>query len=142
MVKILTDNGHTVNWWMRSKTAIEHLKVKHHNPHYLTMVNYDMKLINLYEDISLIIRQSDIILIGVPSAFLIETMALLPKEIFRDKIILSSIKGILPNENVILNEYLENVFDVSLENYCCIAVHDTHFCCQRWLITHRGRHTS
>ncbi|GBL34466.1 glycerol-3-phosphate dehydrogenase [NAD(P)+] [Filimonas sp.] len=121
LVKILTDNGHTVNWWMRSKTAIEHLHKTHHNPHYLKSVNYDMRLISLYDDIDRCIRQSDIILIGIPSAFIVDTLSALPKDIFQGKKILSAIKGILPNQNVLLNEYLETEFQVSIHDYCCIA---------------------
>ncbi|MBK7762848.1 MAG: glycerol-3-phosphate dehydrogenase [Bacteroidetes bacterium] len=121
LVKILTDNGHAVNWWMRSKEAIAHLRNKHHNPHYLSMVNFDMQLIHLFDDLPSCIHSSDIILIGIPSAFIVETLADLPKDIFSNKKILSSIKGILPNENVILNEYLEKEFQVLLQDYCCIA---------------------
>ncbi len=80
-----------------------------------------MKLINLFDDISNCITQSDIILIGIPSAFIVETIATLPKNIFDGKKILSAIKGILPNQNVLLNEYLETEFQVSIQDYCCIA---------------------
>jgi glycerol-3-phosphate dehydrogenase (NAD(P)+) len=121
LVKILTDNGHKVNWWMRSKEAISHLKLTHHNPHYLTTVNYDMKLIHLFEELVTCIQQSNIILIGIPSAFILDTIGALPKDTFKDKIILSAIKGILPNQNCLLNEYLEKEFEVSIHDYCCIA---------------------
>jgi glycerol-3-phosphate dehydrogenase (NAD(P)+) len=121
LVKILTDNGHTIHWWMRSAAAREHLLKKHHNPHYLSMVNYNMDLIRLYDDAALAIHSGDIILIGIPSAFIRETLHDLPETIFQGKKILSSIKGILPEQNVILNEYLEAQFQVLLQDYCCIA---------------------
>ena len=121
LVKILNDNGHHVHWWMRSKEAIDHLQRKHHNPHYLTSVNYDMKLITLFDDPEACIKQSDMILIGIPSAFIINTIGSLPADIFQDKKILSAIKGILPDHHVLLNEYLETAFNVSIQDYCCIA---------------------
>ncbi|HNB81606.1 MAG TPA: glycerol-3-phosphate dehydrogenase, partial [Chitinophagaceae bacterium] len=108
-------------WWMRSKTALEHLRSKHHNPHYLSMVNYNMELINLYQDLPEAIRESNVLLIGIPSAFIVEMLSELPETILNEKKILSSIKGILPGENVVLNEYLERRFGMALTDYCCIA---------------------
>ena len=121
LVKILTDNGYSVNWWMRSKAAIDHLRNTHHNPHYLKSVNYDMKRIHLFDDVASCILESDIILIGIPSAFITETISHLPADIFEKKMILSAIKGILPEQHVLLNEYLESAFHVSINQYCCIA---------------------
>ena len=41
LAKILTDNGHTIQWWMRSTEALEKIKSTSHNPHYLTSVKYN-----------------------------------------------------------------------------------------------------
>lgn len=121
LVKILNDNGHHVNWWMRSQTAIEHIRKAHHNPNYLTSVNYDMNLIHLFEDLERCIIESNIILIGIPSAFIVDTIGNLPKDIFNNKKILSAVKGILPNQNSLLNEYLDKTFTFPIADYCCIA---------------------
>jgi glycerol-3-phosphate dehydrogenase (NAD(P)+) len=77
-----------------------------------------MDLICLYDDAALAIHSGDIILIGIPSAFIRDTLHDLPETIFQGKKILSSIKGILPDQNVILNEYLEAKFQVLLHDYC------------------------
>ena len=61
------------------------------------------------------------ILLGIPSAFIIETLRGLPETIFQHKKILSAIKGILPEQHILLNEFLEQAFHVSLHDYCCIA---------------------
>jgi len=121
LAKILTDNKQPIHWWMRSSEAIQSLTITHHNPHYLTSVKFDMNVVTLHDNIQEAIEASDIILIGIPSAFVVEALQGLPITIFKDKIILSAIKGILPNENVILNEYLEAHFSVSLDDYCCIS---------------------
>ena len=42
LVKILTDNGNTVNWWIRNEKSIEHIQRRRHNPHYLHSVNFDI----------------------------------------------------------------------------------------------------
>jgi glycerol-3-phosphate dehydrogenase (NAD(P)+) len=41
----------------------------------------------------------------------------LPKNIFQNKKIVSAIKGILPEQNLLLNEYLKAEFSVDLKNY-------------------------
>ena len=41
----------------------------------------------------------------------------LPKNIFEGKKIVSAVKGILPEENVLLNDYLKEHFNVQLSDY-------------------------
>ena len=44
----------------------------------------------------------------------------MPKNIFEGKKIVSAIKGILPEDNLLLNDYLKKQFNVSLENYFAV----------------------
>lgn len=121
LAKILTDNGHSICWWMRSFEARVKIQETGHNPHYLTSVQYNLNQIVLTQDIEEAISNSDIIIIGVPSAFIVDVLKPLSKNIFQHKKIVSAIKGILPNENLLLNEYLEKEFNFSLQNYACIT---------------------
>ncbi len=121
LAKILTDNGHQIHWWMRSTEAIEKLRSTSHNPHYLTSVKYDTHLIHLFNNLEEAIQHRDIIIIGIPSAYVVEVLKNCPKQCFENKIVLSAIKGILPNENVLLNDYLERQFDMDISNYGCIS---------------------
>ena len=45
LAKILTDNNHSINWWIRSQTVIDHFKKRHHNPQYLSSAYFDTNLI-------------------------------------------------------------------------------------------------
>lgn len=121
LVKILTDNGHTINWWMRSEKAIEKIKETGHNPHYLNIVKYKTEQLNLFNSISEAIQNGDIILLGIPSAFIVEMLDVLPTNIFEGKTILSAVKGIIPNKNQLVNEYLSDTFNVKLDDYACIS---------------------
>jgi glycerol-3-phosphate dehydrogenase (NAD(P)+) len=121
LVKILTDNGHTINWWMRSEKAIEKIKATGHNPHYLSIVKYNTTQLNLFHSISAAIQQGDIILLGIPSAFIVDMLSELPSTIFEGKKIVSAVKGIIPNKNQLVNEYLADQFDVKLNDYSCIS---------------------
>lgn len=121
LAKILTDNNHSINWWMRSEEALQHIQATGHNPHYLSIVKYDTALLSLYNDLTKAIESSDIILIGIPSAFVADLLHDLPKNIFDGKIILSAIKGILPKRALLLNEFLQQEFSFPLEKYCCVS---------------------
>ncbi|MBL7766253.1 MAG: NAD(P)-binding domain-containing protein [Chitinophagaceae bacterium] len=121
LAKILTDNGQSIQWWMRSADALKSLQETGHNPHYLTTVQFDMNLIGLHTDLIQAIHQSDIILVGIPSAFIADVFAILPKDTFKGKVVLSAVKGILPGHSQLLNEYLKDHFDLPTENYCCIS---------------------
>lgn len=121
LAKILTDNGHPIRWWMRSLDAIEKIKNTSHNPHYLTSVKYNNELLQLYSNISEAINDGEIIIVGIPSAFVADALNDCPKNIFDKKIILSAVKGILPGKNVLLNTWLHDTFGVPIEMYGCIS---------------------
>jgi glycerol-3-phosphate dehydrogenase (NAD(P)+) len=121
LAKILTDNGHTICWWMRSKEALQQLATTGHNPHYLSSVKFPVHQLKLEPNLEVAIAQSSVVLIGTPSAFVEEVLGILPPTVFEHKIILSAIKGILPLQATLLNEYLERNFNFPLQQYACIG---------------------
>ena len=47
LVKILTQNGHAVHWWVRNPTQLENIKRKRLNPQYLPTVRLDLSQLTL-----------------------------------------------------------------------------------------------
>lgn len=117
IAKILTDNNNTIWWWNRSDAAIAQFKVKKHNPQYLTAARFDTDKLNLTTNVEEVIIKSDVIIIAIPSAYTSEVLLSLPKNIFEGKKIISAVKGILPEENELLNDFLQKNFSVNIENY-------------------------
>jgi glycerol-3-phosphate dehydrogenase (NAD(P)+) len=117
LAKILTDNNNSIAWWIRSETIITHLKNRHHNPQYLSSAYFDTSLLNLTTNVAEVIHNSDCIIMVVPSAYAVDVVGRLPKNIFQNKKIVSAIKGILPEQNLLLNDYLKAEFSVALKNY-------------------------
>ncbi len=117
LAKILTDNGNTIHWWIRNTSTIATLKKRKHNPHYLGAAYFDTQQLILSCNVEEVIQQSDILVIAVPSAYAIDVLSTLPDDIFKGKKIISAIKGILPVTNQLLNEYLHDKFNVSIEDY-------------------------
>lgn len=121
LAKIIVDHGNYIHWWMRSQEAVDHLIRKNHNPEYLSSVSFCPKSIMPSTHLKSIIAESDIILMAIPSAYIVEVLELLPADIFKDKIIISAVKGILPQSNSLLCDYLAEHFNFDLNNYLCIS---------------------
>jgi glycerol-3-phosphate dehydrogenase (NAD(P)+) len=117
IVKILTDNKLPVNWWVRSESVMQHIQQRHHNPHYLSSVYFDTALLKLDTAIEKVIAASDCIIVAMPSAYVAETFKLLTPDAFHNKKVISAVKGILPEQNLLLNDYLEQHFSLPMEDY-------------------------
>lgn len=117
IAKILTDNNQHIHWWNRSEKAISHLQQRRHNPHYLSMVYFDPSKLTLSNDAGNVIENSDCIIIAIPSAFVAGTLKGIGKEQLAGKKIISAVKGMLPEQNQLLNEFLEQQFGFPLSSY-------------------------
>jgi glycerol-3-phosphate dehydrogenase (NAD(P)+) len=116
IVKILNNNEPLVNWYFRNKDDIDYIKANHHNPKYLSSVDFDLKKIELFNDVKECLAKSDVVILAIPSAFLHNSLKGITKEDFKSKIVFSAIKGIIPEYNLIVGEYLHKVYEVPLEN--------------------------
>ena len=120
LAKILTDKGHSINWWIRNEDTINHIRQRRHNPHYLSSVFFDVNLLTMSSDIHKVVHDSDTLVIAVPSAFIEKTIEQLKPGDWENKKVVSAIKGLLPGKDILLNYYLEQQFNVSLENYFAV----------------------
>ncbi len=117
LAKILTDNGNTINWFIRNEKNIAYMQKRRHNPHYLGSAYFDTKQLQLTCNLQEIINNSDALVVAVPSAYIIDILSSLPKDALKGKKIISAIKGLLPINNQLLNDYLYDNFNVPLNNY-------------------------
>ncbi|MBC8052018.1 MAG: NAD(P)H-dependent glycerol-3-phosphate dehydrogenase [Sphingobacteriaceae bacterium] len=122
-IKMLLDNtaAKEVFWWMRNEASIEHLQKYRHNPNYLSSVEIRVPEQNISSDIVRVISQSDMILLNVPAAFLKEVLELVTPEMLKGKKIISAIKGIVPDDNMIIAEFMHNKFDIPLQDIVVIS---------------------
>jgi glycerol-3-phosphate dehydrogenase (NAD(P)+) len=120
LAKILTDNQHPIAWWIRNETTIQHIQQRRHNPHYLHTAYFNTTLLNMSHRVADVIQHADVIIIAVPSAFVKGTMEGLPNDAFDNKKIISAVKGILPDSNELVNDFLVNHFSIDLRNYFTI----------------------
>ncbi len=117
LVKILTDNGQNIHWWVRNREYISYIQKRHHNPQYLSSAWLNTALLSIDDDINKVIQNSDVILLVVPSAYIQDVLAGVDKKLFENKKIISAIKGIVPGPDVLLNNYLAQQFNLPLQDY-------------------------
>jgi glycerol-3-phosphate dehydrogenase (NAD(P)+) len=120
LAKILTDNNNAIHWWIRNTGTIQHMQQRRHNPHYLSSAYFNTSLLTLDDDIAEVIESSDVLVVAVPSAFVESALADLPYNCFEGKKVMSAIKGILPSCNFLLNDYLNEKFQVEISDYFTI----------------------
>ncbi|MFV0417238.1 MAG: NAD(P)H-dependent glycerol-3-phosphate dehydrogenase [Dysgonomonas sp.] len=120
LAKIMLNHEKHINWYMRRPEQIEEFKKTGHNPSYLSNVEFNLDRISFYSDITKIVKESDTLILAVPSPFLKSHLEKLEVGI-SDKFIISAIKGIIPPENLLVTDYLMRYYDVSVENMAVVA---------------------
>lgn len=117
IVKILTDGNHQVNWCVRNEKMIAHIRQRKHNPNYLSSVNFNTELLKLTTNSAEVFRESDVIIIATPSAYVIPGLNGITASDCAGKKIISAVKGMLPEENLLLNDYLHHKLDFNMQDY-------------------------
>lgn len=121
IVKILSDNKRKVLWWMRNEQAIKEIREFKRNPHYLRSVEINVPPENISSNLQETVKHSDIIVLAVPAAFLKDALSSLKPEDFAGKLVVSVIKGFVPEENLIIGEFLVKEFFIPFENIIVVT---------------------
>ncbi|PLX17511.1 MAG: glycerol-3-phosphate dehydrogenase [Marinilabiliales bacterium] len=120
IIKMLLENVDDINWYMRSKEKLDFIKKHRHNNFYLSSVSLDTNKIALFNDISEAIKDAEILIFAIPSAFLKDALEKLSVDI-SNKIIVSAIKGIVPDDNLIIGDFFHQEYQVPLESFAVIS---------------------
>ncbi len=115
IIKMLCENIESVNWWMRNEDVINHIKTYGYNPNYISDAELKKEKLELSSNINEVVKNSDYIVLAIPSAFLKETLKKLNIPL-KDKVVISAIKGIVPENNTIVGDFLHNQYEVSYQN--------------------------
>lgn len=120
IAKILTETNEHINWFMRNIETIEAFKELRHNPRYLCAVDFDLSRITFTDDLDKLIEMSDIIIFAIPSAFL-KTVLGRANCSLEGKIVVSAIKGLIPDDNLIIAEFFNQYYNVPLQQVVVIS---------------------
>ncbi len=114
LVKIFSNNVDTIHWWVRNADTADFIGKYRHNPNYLSDVEINLDKVKVSNDLTKAISNSDLIILAVPSAFLKPTLEKIKIEDFKNKIVFSAIKGIIPDDLLIIGDYLRQKFSIPL----------------------------
>jgi glycerol-3-phosphate dehydrogenase (NAD(P)+) len=116
LVKILSNNAGQIHWWIRNPESVDFIRQYRHNPSYLSDVEIDLSRVLPNANLAETLAASDFIVLAVPAAFLKTALSGIPVEAFQGKKVFSAIKGIVPEHNKIVGDYMHSEFNVPLEN--------------------------
>ncbi len=120
IAKIVINHTHHLGWYMRRDDRIDDFKRLGHNPAYLTGVHFNVNEIDFSNDINRIVRDYDTLIFVTPSPYLKNHLRRLRQRL-KDKFIVTAIKGIVPDENLVCSEYFHQVYDVPYVNLACLG---------------------
>ncbi|MBR1655652.1 MAG: NAD(P)H-dependent glycerol-3-phosphate dehydrogenase [Prevotella sp.] len=120
IAKIVLSHTQHIGWYMRRDDRIEDFRRMGHNPAYLTSVHFNIENIFFSSDINEIVKSYDTLIFVTPSPYLKNHLKKLKTRI-RDKFIVTAIKGIVPDENLVCSEYFHQVYDVPYQQLACIG---------------------
>jgi glycerol-3-phosphate dehydrogenase (NAD(P)+) len=115
LAKLLLNNSAHINWFIRKREDITLFQEYKTNPRYLSAVEFDTSKITFFDDLQACVEASDVLVLAIPSAFLNSTLATLKPDALKTKIIFSAIKGIVPEHNLIVGEYLNRLYQVPID---------------------------
>lgn len=121
LTKIFSDNLGHCHWWMHNEHSAAHVREFRHNPRYLSSVGFREGSITVHTDINAAVAEADLVVLAVPSAFVKEVLAGLQLGALKGKIVASAIKGIIPDENMIVGHYLRRVLGVEEDRIAVIT---------------------
>lgn len=120
LARLLLANNERIAWYVRNPERIaEFIKYKH-NPSYLTDVTFDTSRIDFFSDINEAVGRADTLVVAVPSPYLKGMLDQITVDI-SDKNIVSAVKGIVSDGNMIVTEYFRKVFNCHENNLLCIG---------------------
>jgi len=120
LVKVLTRNEPTVGWYVRNAEVLESLRNEGRNCRYLSELEFDKNRIRLSDDLNATVSEADVIFLVMPAAYLKSYLSDLQVSL-KEKMVVSAIKGILPDENLFVTAYLKQYYGLSEERLCLLC---------------------
>ncbi|MBD2752857.1 NAD(P)H-dependent glycerol-3-phosphate dehydrogenase [Spirosoma validum] len=121
LVKILSENNVSVKWWLRKASDAEHIRKFGHNPSYLSDVQINTRKVKVCTKIRESFKDSDYVILAVPAAFISDALRGLKPDHFTGKSVVSAIKGMVPEANQLVTDWVSEHYNVPNERMSVIA---------------------
>ncbi|MDE6085615.1 MAG: NAD(P)H-dependent glycerol-3-phosphate dehydrogenase [Muribaculaceae bacterium] len=120
LARLLMNNCEQIVWYMRRQDRIDEFIRLKHNPAYLTDVRFDTDRILFTDDINCAVEEADTLLLAMPSPYFKDHADKIQVPL-TDKNIVTAIKGIVPDGNMLVSDYLIERFGVNRDNILVVS---------------------
>lgn len=120
LAKLLLGNCESISWYLRKPERIEEFRKRGYNPVYLSDISFDVSRIDFSADITEVCADADIMVVAVPSPFFHDTVAKITCDLSRKQIV-SAVKGMVPNNNMIISDFFASRFGCREDNLLVIG---------------------
>ena len=115
LAKIVMHNVADINWYIRKQETIDEFIEIRRNPNHLEWAYFDVSRIHFSTDINQVIDQSELVILAIPSPYLKDLFQAIKIDISQKKVI-SAVKGMIPDENILVTDFLHTHFQLPEEN--------------------------
>lgn len=120
LAKLLLLNNDRINWYVRRPERIEEFIKYRRNPVYLSDVTFDTQRIDFFSDINEAVADAGTLVVAIPSPYFKGEARKITVPI-ADKNIVSAVKGIVPDDNMIVTEWFSHRFGCKDSNLLVIG---------------------
>lgn len=120
LAKIILSNVEEINWYIRKQETIDEFIENRRNPNHLEWAYFDTTKIYFSTNINEVIDLSDTIVLAIPSPYVKACLDEISIDISHKKII-SAVKGMIPDENILITDYLHDHYGIPEEQLGIIA---------------------
>lgn len=121
LLYVLTQNENLVTWYLPNLSWINSIQTTQRNPKYLKNTDLKVKNIILSNSLQEVVRDSDILFIVIPAAFLHQVLATLTPNQLQNKLIVTGIKGIETHTGLTISNYFYHYWKILPENKVLIT---------------------
>ena len=120
LAKIVMQNQGEINWFIRRQEVIDEFIATGKNPTYLGAAEFDVSRIHFSSDINQTVAQSDVLILAIPSPYVKQSLNKIRRDMTH-KVVISAVKGMIPDENIIVTDYLHGRFRIPVDQLGVIA---------------------
>lgn len=120
IAKIVLTNIPEITWYIRRQETIDEFIENRRNPNHLEWAYFDINKIYFSTDINEVIDLSNVIILAIPSPYVKACLDEIHIDISHKKVI-SAVKGMIPDENMLITDYLHTRYNIPEEHIGVIA---------------------
>lgn len=120
LAKLLMNNNDRISWYVRRPERIEEFIRRGRNPVYLSDITFDTARIDFHSEINAAVESADTLVVAIPSPYFKSEAGKIEVNI-AGKNIVSAVKGLVPDENMIVTQWFASHFGCADSNLLVIG---------------------